>query len=87
MNEGCVFVSVEVYQAGMGRDRNGLGPVRNPEFLHDVVHVEVDGSFAYPQDNRYVPGAFPLLQPVEDFLFPTGDSDVFCILLFFIEEM
>ena len=71
----------------MGRDRNGLGPVRHSEFLHDVVYVVVDGSFTYPQDNRYVPGAFPLLQPVEDFLFPGGKFEVIDLQLLPVEDM
>ena len=75
MMQGFVFFSEEVNQAGMGCDRNGLEPVRYSEFLHDVGNVVVDGSFTYPQDNRYVPGGFPLLQPVEDLLFPNGDNN------------
>lgn len=38
----------------MGRDSDCLGPVGHSEFLYDVVYVVVDGSFTYPQDNRYV---------------------------------
>ena len=80
-------VSVEVNQAGMGRDRYGLGPVRHSEFLHDVVHVVVDCPFTYPQDNRYVPRGFPLLQPVEDFPFPNGEDNAFVIRRPVVEEM
>ena len=71
----------------MGRDRNCLGPVRHSEFLHDLVDVEVDGPFAYSQDNRYVPGTLPLFQPVEDFLFPKGNFEIIGVQLLLVENV
>lgn len=49
--------------------------------------MEIDRSFAYPQDNRYVPGAFPLFQTVEDFLFTEGEFEVIVVHLFLVVSM
>ena len=71
----------------MSRDGNGLGPVCHSELLHDFVNVEIDRSFTYPQDNRYVPGTFPLFQPVEDFLFPERKFEVIGVQLLLVENV
>jgi hypothetical protein len=61
--------SANVYQAQAGRNSNSLCSVRRSKFLNEVINVKIDRSFAYAQNNRYIPGAFSLIQPVQNFFF------------------
>jgi hypothetical protein len=79
--------SSKINQAESGRDRQGLRPVYRTQFLHDVVYMEIDRSLADTQDNRDVPGAFPLFQPVENFFFPGGKNNFIYIRLPAAEDM
>ncbi len=62
--------SVTIDQAQVQRRRDSLSPVYRRKFSHEVVDMVIDRPFANAQDNGNIPGAFSLLQPVEDFFFP-----------------
>jgi hypothetical protein len=43
------WATLEVNDAPPDGDRNGLRPIAGPEFVHDVLEVNLHGSFGYEQ--------------------------------------
>ena len=79
--------STDVNQTEACRNSNGLCSVRRPEFLNDVIDVKIDRSFAYAQNNRNVPRAFSLIQPVQNFFFAGRKHNIVYIGQLIVEDM